>query len=57
MFLSQTTYSLDMIGMIVRDQDCNNFGEIDRIYSFNTFFMVRIPIPASINTPNSGVPR
>ena len=42
MFLSQTTYSLDMIGMIVRDQDCNNFGEIDRfifqhlLYGTNT---------------------
>ena len=42
MFFSQTTYGFDMISMIMRDQNCNNFGEIDRfifqhlLYGTNT---------------------
>ena len=29
-FLSQATHRLDMVGMVVRYQDCHDFGKVDR---------------------------
>ena len=54
--LAQIPDRLDMIRMIVGNQHGHDLGKIDRPV-FNTFFMVRIPIPASISIPNSEVPK